>query len=294
MSSNQFSWDDAQTFLAVLEKESFSNAAKRLGIGQPTVSRRIQSLEARLNSQIFERGRYGAIPTSEALRLQPAAEQMAKWAAEFQRIAEGVEDELTGTVKIAAPPGVASEQLAPFAEKLSSIEPGLQLEVLSAIEHVDLSRGHADIAIRSQPPNEPELVCLYEAISLPGVYASKAYAKKIKQPCHWKDLDWISWGGQHKQLAPRPLLEKAIPNFQPVFSSDDYVVQKAAAIAGMGALITNAPIGLEKSELVKIDIGLELPPVKFYLVCAKSMQHLKKIKIVAESLLSTLSDGLSE
>jgi len=292
MSINPNSWEDAQTFLAVLESESFSKAAEQLGVGQPTVSRRIQALEARLESQIFERGKYGATPTPAALRLQPAAEQMAKWAAEFQRLAEGVEDKLTGTIKIAAPPGVAAEQLAPFAGKLAALEPGLQLEVLSAVEHVDLSRGYADLAIRSQPPNEPELQCLHEAVAKPGVYAAKSYAEKIKQPCRWQDLDWICWGGQHKHLAPRSLLERVIPNFQLVFASDDYIVQKAAAASGVGALITNAPLGFESIELVKIDVGLELPEVKFYLVCAKSMRHLKKIKVVAKHLLEALDTEL--
>jgi DNA-binding transcriptional LysR family regulator len=50
----QLSWEDAQTFLTVAEEHSFSAAARVLGLGQPTVSRRIQALETRLR-QIWRR-----------------------------------------------------------------------------------------------------------------------------------------------------------------------------------------------------------------------------------------------
>ena len=183
------SWDDAQTFLAVAEHHSFSAAARALGVGQPTISRRIQNLEYSLQQQLFERGKHGAVPTEAAQRLFPAAEQMAKWAAEFDRSAQGAQDSISGTVKIAAPPGIAVAQLAPLAAQLQLTEPDITLEILSAIDHVDLTRGSADIALRTQPPNEPELVSLQTVTSQPGVYASRAYADSVAQPCHWQDLD---------------------------------------------------------------------------------------------------------
>ena len=64
------------------------------------------------------------------------------------------------------------------------------------------------------------------------------------------------------------MLEKVILDFEPVFSSDDFLVQKAAADAGMGAMILGEPMGLEQSNLVEIDIGVTLPCVSFYIVCA--------------------------
>ncbi len=282
------SWEDAQTFLAVSEHRSFSAAARQLGLGQPTISRRIQNLENVLQQQLFERGKYGAIPTQAAARLLPAAEQMAKWATEFDRTARGSELEVAGTVKIAAPPGVAVEQLAPFAAHLKKKEPAIHLEIFASVSHVDLTRGTADIAIRIQPPTEPELVALYQASSRTAVFASREYANTVKQPCTWRDLDWITWTGQFRDVPPRPMLEKVIPDFTPVFSSDDYLVQKAAAKAGLGAFIMGAPGGFEDSELVEIDIGIELPQSTFYFVCAKSMQQVPRIQVVIKHMIEAM------
>lgn len=285
----QLSWEDAQTFLAVSEHESFSAAARALGLGQPTISRRIRNLEINLQQQLFERGKHGAIPTDAARKLVPAAEQMARWATEFDRTARGSEIEVAGVVKIAAPPGLAVEQLAPFAATLRQSEPLLRLEILAAVSYVDLTRGIADIAIRTQPPAEPELISLYEVKTRTAVFASPEYASSVSQPCTLKDLDWITWSGQFKDVPPRPMLEKVIPDFKPVFASDDYLVQKAAARAGLGAFVTGIAAGLESDNLEEIDIGVELPNSSFYFVCAKSMQHVPRIQVVLRRLVEALT-----
>jgi DNA-binding transcriptional LysR family regulator len=131
MDTQKISWEDAQTFLAVIEHSSFSAAARAMGLGQPTISRRVADLERRVSQQLFVRGKQGAEPTTAALSLLPAAEQMAKWAAEFDRMAKSHEILVSGTVRIAAPPGIAVEQLAPFAALLRQLEPsGLRFSCL--------------------------------------------------------------------------------------------------------------------------------------------------------------------
>ena len=289
MDKSLLSWEDAQTFLAVIEHSSFSAAARTLGVGQPTISRRIKNLEQMLSEQLFIRGKHGAEPTDAARHLKTAAEQMAKWAAEFGRLALHGENDVSGLVKIAAPPVVSVELLAPFAYMLQSQEPDIRLEILSSVDHVDLTRGVADIALRAQEPKEPELFCLHEVVSEQGVYASKQYAETLHQPCRWADLDWITWSGKYRDVTPRPMLEKIIPDFTPVFSSDDYLVQKAALSCGLGGMILSKPLEFEQSDLVKIDVGVELPARKFYVVCAKSMRQVPRVKVVAEHLVRALS-----
>ena len=46
-------------FLAVAEEENFSNAARRLNVSQPPITRQIQQLEAELGVQLFERTQKG-------------------------------------------------------------------------------------------------------------------------------------------------------------------------------------------------------------------------------------------
>ena len=63
----QFSLTAMETFVHVVETGSFSAAAKRLGIGQPAVSKSIAQLEARLAVRLVMRSTRGLTPTEAGL-----------------------------------------------------------------------------------------------------------------------------------------------------------------------------------------------------------------------------------
>ena len=283
-------WTDAQTFLAVAEHRSFSAAAAELGVGQPTISRRIRDIEQKLGQQLFERGRHGAVATAAAGRLLPAALQMAKWATEFDHLAQGNEAVAEGTVCIAAPPGIAVEKLAPFAAQLKRSNPSIRLEITASVDYLDLTRGQADIAIRIQAPTEPGLVAVHQGSYQPAVFGAPSYVEQLPAPVEWRELDWVTWSEQYRDVAPRPMLEKLIPGFVPIFTSDDFLVLRAAVAAGVGAFITGRAIGEPYPDLVEIDLGVELPGSTFYVVCAKSMQHVPRVRVVIERLAALLDD----
>jgi DNA-binding transcriptional LysR family regulator len=295
------SWDDAQTFLAVAEAGSFSAAAALLGLGQPTISRRIASLESRLGCQLFTRGKQGTGITDEGAKLLPAAEQMARWAGEFGRLAQGAEESPAGTVRIAAPPGLAVEVLAPLAATARERLPEIRLEVLASVDYIDLTRGGADLAIRTRETFEPELATIASARFEIGVFATAAYEARLndrlgrarddRSPYRIEDLDWITWSFPYEQVAPRPMLERVIADFTPAFASDNYLVLKSGLIAGLGVMVLEkqgTAIGSPAADVVELDLGFSLPPSDYYLICAKSMRFVPRIRAVADLLMQRL------
>jgi len=298
-------WEDAQTFLAIAEERSFSAGARRLGVGQPAVSRRVAHLEERLGCQLFSRGKQGAELTDAGARLLPAAEQMARWATEFERLAQGAEESPTGVVRIAAPPGIAVDILAPLAATARVRLPDIRFEVLASVEHVDLSRGSADLAIRTRPPNEPELMTLISATTEIGVLASADYVARLTNrlesaghvgPPALADIDWITWTFPFEHVEPRPMLERVIPDFRPAFASDNFLVLQSAVVAGLGAMILDRRTrpGTPLAGLVEIDLGFELPASEFHLVCAKSMQYVPRVRAVADLIVEELDKYRAE
>lgn len=290
------SWDDARTFLAVAEGGSISAGAARLGLGQPTVSRRVAQLEGRLGTALFTRSQRGVALTEAGERLRPAAEQMARWAAEFARLASGSEARAEGTVRIAAPPALAVDVLAPLAAELDRDHPGLCLEVRASVDYVDLARGEADLAIRTRPSNEPELMTLAQGESRVGVFAAAAYAEALAArrakagrsgPVALTELDWVTWSRPRENVAPRPMLERAIPDFAPRFASDDYLVLRAATRAGLGAMILDLR-SASRDGLVELDVGMRPPAPAFHLVCARSMRFVPRVRLVAERVVETM------
>lgn len=63
------SLDHLRTFLAVYRAGSFSDAGRRMGISQPTVTNHVASLEKQLGGELFERRVNGATPTVRAHEL---------------------------------------------------------------------------------------------------------------------------------------------------------------------------------------------------------------------------------
>lgn len=286
------SWNDTRLFLAIAETGSLSAAARRLELGQPTVSRRLLALEEAVGYPIFQRSVEGASLTSAGEKLLEPAMRMAEWAAEFERTASQADTALRGLVRVTAPPGLAVDFLAPFAGAFRKTHPEIDLQILSSIRYVDLVRREADLALRLQRPRQRELVTV-ASIEVPNaVCATSEYARQLPEAYDAADVDWIAWAPPFENLAPNPQLEARIPGFRPVLASDDFLVQWRAAEAGVGAMLISplhhrlAP----ERKLVPLAIDLGLPErSELHLVCASTAQDVPRVRAVARAIELELS-----
>ena len=94
-----FSSDNIQLFLAVLDRGSFSAAARALQRVPSAVSMAIGNLEAELGYTLFERGPREVRPTAEAKALEPharlIAEQLGLLQVHALELSQGLESSLT-------------------------------------------------------------------------------------------------------------------------------------------------------------------------------------------------------
>ena len=286
------SWDDVQLFLAVAETGSMSAAAKRLQVGQPTVSRRVGELEHQLGFSVFERSVAGARLTSEGARLLGPATEMARWAAELERQVERAEAGPSGPVRITAPPGVAYDLLAPFAATLREDLPEVQLHIASSIRVLDLTRREADLALRLRESSARDHVTLYSFEYEVAAFATPDYIACLPDGYGFADVDWIAWASPFEDRVPNPQLEEVLPGFRPAFASDDFLVQLRAVLAGIGAMFFGAvdhPYSV-LSQLQRLDLDLgEHSRGSIHVVAAKSALDIPRVRAVAERLIDALS-----
>lgn len=286
-------WDDLRLFLAVADAGSLSGAARRLKVSQPTLSRRIAEMEYGLGEPLFVRKNQGITLTKTGTRLLPAAQGMAQWATEATRSLDAKNSPVSGRVRITAQPAFAFDFLAPFAETLKRRHPQITLEVLASTQRLNLSLGEADIALRKQPSDDPDLVTVDEALAPIGVYASRDYARRLPGKYDFRDLDWIAWAGTHEMVSPYPELAARIPDFRPTFTSDDYSVQVAACRAGVGAMILLKTSHRVKrpGELVELKLALPISiRAPLSIICHKRLVDLPKVKIVVDLLKQEFAD----
>jgi len=284
-------WEDVQLFLAVAEAGSLSRAAKALRIGQPTVSRRLAALEYRLGAQLFRRSVDGARLTGAGERLVAPAKRMAEWAGEVGRVAESPTQAPRGLVRVTASPFVCHDFLAPFSGWLAQKEPGLRLEVLSAMEYLDLARGEADLALRARPPAHPDLTLVREVTFGAAAYVSKALAARLPKKPKLTDLPWLAWAPPWDLLPPNPQLRALMPDHTPSFTSDNFLVLIAAAEAGTGAIVMSLPEHRFARKRDLVPLPIDLGPYSrstLYLVCAKSALDIPRVRRVADLLVAEL------
>jgi DNA-binding transcriptional LysR family regulator len=283
-------WDDLRLFLAVADAGSLSAASKRLGITQPTVSRRLAELEAMVGEPLFVRAAVGTTPTSFAERILEPARRMAEWAAEVNRTAERAETAPSGTVRITAPPGIAFDFLAPFAASMKARLPDVQLEVISTIEYLDLSRRAADLALRFASPVQRDVVTLATLDLEVAAFASPAYARSLPRGYTVRDIAWIAWAPPLDHLSPNPELGRLIRDFTPVFASDDFLVQQRAAQAGLGAIFLGRVEHrfVTGGDLVELDLDLGHIPRSLYLAGARGALDIPRVRAVADLLIAEL------
>lgn len=284
-------WEDVRLFLAVAETGSLSAAAKRLRVGQPTVSRRLAELEDELGYALFRRNVSGAVPTAQGERLIEPARKMAEWAAEISRTAARADGTPKGAVRIATFPGVAFDFVAPFAGWLRTRHKEITLEVLTSVHHVDLARREADLALRTRPANAMDLQTLATLRHENTVFVSRDYRRRLPKRVGIRDLDWICWSAPFEDVPPNPQLAAMIPDFRPAFTSDNYLVQLQAAEAGLGAVVLGAVRHRFKRTTSLVPLEIDLGPHatgELHLVCAKSALGISRVRVVAEQLIEEL------
>jgi DNA-binding transcriptional LysR family regulator len=284
-------WDDVHVFLAVAEAGSLSGAARRLRTTQPTVSRRIADLEATVGEPLFVRTADGAALTAFGERLLDPARRMAECASEVERAVDRGDAAPRGVVRLTAPPGIAFEVVAPFAAWLRKELPEVRLEVVATVHYLDLSRREADLALRFAAPAQRDLVTLASLEMEAAAFASESYARTLPKGYGMADVAWIGWAPPHDDRSPNRELAALIPGFSPVFACDDFLVQLAAAQAGLGAIFLGRARHRfsPKSTLVELDLELGDLGQALHLVCAKSALAIPGVRAVAELLAAELA-----
>jgi DNA-binding transcriptional LysR family regulator len=100
-----------EVFFAVMTCGTVTEAARQLGVSQPSVTTTIQQAEARLGIQLFQRESGRLVPTREARILFEEAERAHDALSSFRALARRLQMGRGGHVRVAAVPSISLELL---------------------------------------------------------------------------------------------------------------------------------------------------------------------------------------
>jgi len=122
-------------FIAVYEEHSFSAAAKRCFVAQPSISGAVQQLESELECALFVRHSKGITPTTEGTALYPKACQVL---ADVQQIKQQFQENPQQLAfKLALLPFLSGKRVSKLIQKLMQTLPNLDLTLVDANEDAD-------------------------------------------------------------------------------------------------------------------------------------------------------------
>lgn len=140
------------TLIAIVDRGSFAEAAKSLGISLPAVSMQISSLEEELDIKIFDRSRRPPILTEKGLHLiKKVRELIAHW----ESLSDNLKREATGAVLRLGAVHTAVSGILPMS--LSLLQEGghhIDIRLMSGLTHeleMAVLRGEIDAAVVSEP-----------------------------------------------------------------------------------------------------------------------------------------------
>ena len=134
-------------FVRAAESGSFSRTGRELGLSQPSVSRIVGDLEARLGVTLLLRTtRRITVTDAGALFLDRAREVLAE-IEHAEDAARGL-DSLRGLIRLAIPVTYGTRRIIPLLPKFLTTHPLLQVEMSVVDARQDLVAEGADVAIR--------------------------------------------------------------------------------------------------------------------------------------------------
>jgi DNA-binding transcriptional LysR family regulator len=137
-------------FVRAGETGSFSRVARELGVSQPSISRLVASLEARLGVRLLLRTTRRVAPTDAGRVFLQRARQILGDLDEAENAARGT-DSLRGTLRLALSGAFGIREVIPRLPGFTALHPKLGIALLMSDRTEDLVAAGADMALRLGP-----------------------------------------------------------------------------------------------------------------------------------------------
>lgn len=232
-------YNDLALFTRVVERGSFSDAARAAGLPKSSVTRGIARLEKELGVRLIQRTTRQRGVTDAGRELY---ERVRGAVGALEEAADAVREhgkEPRGIVRVTAPVDASMMSLPEAMVRFTRKYPSIHVEVLVANRVVDLVAEGVDLAIRAGRLADSTLVARKVGQTTAGLFASKGYLDQRGRPKKVADLaghDCVLFRGRTGKAAwvldgPRGQESVEVTG---VLGSDDFSFNARAISAGVG------------------------------------------------------------
>jgi DNA-binding transcriptional LysR family regulator len=238
-----------EAFLEVARRQNLSRAAEDLFVSQPTLTARLQSLEAALGEQLFVRTRRGMRLTEAGEAFLPYAEHALSALADGRERLDELRRGVAGRLVLGAPPTVSTYTLPALLARFSAAHPGVRL------------------AVKTGTSEEILQMVLHDQVQL-GIMRSLVHAEIESVPLYTDALVLIAGPG-HRLAAPgtgrRARLADLAGEVLVLFGRSSSYLEFTTATFRQAGVLPTSVLELDNIEaakkMVECGLGVSLVPV---------------------------------
>lgn len=265
---------DMATFAAVVEQNSFSQAAEFLNMSKSNVSRRVASLEQRLDVKLMHRTtRKLGLTESGRVYYEHCARLMSE-ARDADYAIKVMHSKPSGLLNISIPETLGRVIILPILPDFLKQYPDIRLNLSITNRKVDLSEDRCDVAIRKGLVDDDALCAIPLGSSTQYFYASPTYLSSVAALDHPNQLsqhDFLSSAVTYGpiDLTVKTGTDKTDVRITPRLSVRDHQALMSMTLDGLGvallpAWMTHAHV--HAGELVRVLPHCAGPSVDFNVV----------------------------
>jgi len=269
--------NDLYLYALVVEKGSFTAAGRAAGLTTSRVSRRIADLEKRLAVRLLHRTTRKLTLTAVGEMYYQHCRAMVSEAQAAAEVVEHLQASPRGRVRVTCPTLTAHSTLGPIITDFMQHYPEVQVSLTATDRMVDLLDEGYDVAIRFRAIQQEDSSLIARSLgeSRSHLVASPSFLEAHGRPALPGDLARLSSLGKSRHDSAyswhlsKAGGETAVVHYQPLLDSDDWLVIKQAALAGLGIVAIPEELCLEELAAGTLEILLpewRLPGTNLHIV----------------------------
>jgi DNA-binding transcriptional LysR family regulator len=262
-------------FIRVVETGSFSKASADLGITQPTATKHVAALEARLGARLFHRSTRGVTPTEVGLAYYDKCKAIARELEEADNLAALMQHRVQGNLRISTSVAFGRRVLTPLVLRFMQLHPGLAIDLSFEDRYVNLVEQGIDVAIRMGRLADSQLGARALGLNPWVLVAAPDYLKRsaaLAEPAQLSAHAALVYstvqGDDRWHFSGRDSKTLSVPVQGPL-RSNNLSALLAAARAGMGVAVLPRYVAHESLRAGQVRALLEawtLPPQEMHAV----------------------------
>ncbi|MEH6768238.1 MULTISPECIES: LysR family transcriptional regulator [Psychrobacter] len=187
-------WDGISEFVYVAEYESFTKAAKKIGISTAQVSRQVSALEQRLNIKLLYRTTRKVSLTEEGRVFYQHCRGVLDGLDAAEQAVTNLQSKPQGMIKLTTPVTYGEQQLMPLVNDFMVQYSDIEVTAFLSNQQVDLIEEGYDLAIRIGKLRDSTMMAKKLSSRTNFVCAAPSYIEKYGIPHSLTEL------GQHNCL----------------------------------------------------------------------------------------------